>query len=201
MRNGLAGPLPRTASAGQDPTDTISPKGVKSQDINFASCNGILPPAGLTATQISNLTAALTGQPAPTQCAGVNRGDNVARGYVTVDLVNSCTLLNPGDVGYFNTTTTYQNHLTGQLFYVDPSNSIARGGNLVHIHSDLNGSTHPLVTTSGNYTFYGRLVGFNASDARQPLSTNFVARFNPGGAVNSWRVPAPPSTKASLSVW
>jgi hypothetical protein len=38
--NGL---LPQTASAGQDPHDTISPKGPLSQDINFASCNGFLP--------------------------------------------------------------------------------------------------------------------------------------------------------------
>ena len=37
------GVLPQTASAGQDPNDTISPKGDCSQDINFASCNGILP--------------------------------------------------------------------------------------------------------------------------------------------------------------
>jgi hypothetical protein len=40
MRNVLSGTLPRTASAGQDPADTISPKGIKSQDINFASCTG-----------------------------------------------------------------------------------------------------------------------------------------------------------------
>src|SRR5436305_6675816 len=35
------GVLPRTASAGQDPGDTISPKGQFSQDINFASCQGL----------------------------------------------------------------------------------------------------------------------------------------------------------------
>src|SRR5689334_22020268 len=32
------GNLPITASAGQDPNDTISPQGPASQDINFASC-------------------------------------------------------------------------------------------------------------------------------------------------------------------
>jgi hypothetical protein len=40
LTNGI---LPQTASAGQDPRDTISPKGQLSQDINFASCNGLLP--------------------------------------------------------------------------------------------------------------------------------------------------------------
>ena len=199
MRSVLAGALPRTASAGQDPQDTISPKGPKSQDINFASCTGQLPPAALTATQVGNLTAALTGQPAPTQCAGVNHNDNVARGYVTVDVVTNCTPRNPGDPGYFNGDTTRQNHLTGQVFYVDPSNAISRAGSVVHIHSDYTGNTDPLVTTSGNYTFYSRLDGFTAVDSRQPLSTTFVARYNPGGPVNSWRVPS--SAKTSLIVW
>src|SRR3982074_3232351 len=36
------GNIPQTASAGQDPGDLISPKGSLSQDINFASCTGIL---------------------------------------------------------------------------------------------------------------------------------------------------------------
>src|SRR6202040_1148602 len=95
------GTLPRTASAGQDPTDTISPKGSHSQDINFASCNGVLPPGGLTALQISNLTASLTGNAAPTLCSGINHADNVARGYVTIDTVNNCTARNAGDPSYF----------------------------------------------------------------------------------------------------
>src|SRR5258708_21609756 len=112
MRNVLAGTLPRTASAGQDPGDLISPKGAKSQDINFASCTGQLPPAALTALQISNLTALLTGHAGPTQCAGLDHSDSVARGYVTVDLLNSCTTLNAGDPNYFQTVTTLQNHLT-----------------------------------------------------------------------------------------
>src|SRR3954469_5759953 len=42
LRDLLTGWMPQTASAGQDPTDTISPKGAFSQDINFASCNGLL---------------------------------------------------------------------------------------------------------------------------------------------------------------
>ena len=36
------GKLPRTASDGQDPADTISPQGAASQDINFASCGVLL---------------------------------------------------------------------------------------------------------------------------------------------------------------
>ena len=81
----LDGTQPRTASAGQDPDDTISPKGQFSQDINFASCTGQLPNPPLTAQQLTNLQNALTGMPSAGfggQCAGVDHGDRIARGYV-----------------------------------------------------------------------------------------------------------------------
>ena len=39
MRDVLDGALPQTASAGQDPADTISPHGTYSQDINFSRRN------------------------------------------------------------------------------------------------------------------------------------------------------------------
>ncbi len=111
------GTLPQSASAGQDPTDTISPKGSLSQDINFASCNAVsyvppinswakLPPGALTAAQIANLQTSLTGQASANMsgmCAGLNHGDNIARGYVTVDTVNNCTARFPGDSGVFGT--------------------------------------------------------------------------------------------------
>ncbi len=205
MRNVLAGTLPRTASAGQDPTDTISPKGPHSQDINFASCNGILPYGVLTALQVSNLTASLTGNAAPTLCSGINHSDNVARGYVTVDTVNNCTPRNAGDPSYFGAggsgDATNQNDLTGEVYYIDPSNNISRGINVVHVHSPEFGITDPIVTTSGNYTFYGRLSGFTAIDQREPLSTSFSARFNPGGSPNSWRIPTPAAGRTTLIVW
>ncbi len=62
MRDILAGNLPQTASAGQDPNDTISPKGQFSQDINFASCNGQLPTGALPASFVAHLQTSLTGQ-------------------------------------------------------------------------------------------------------------------------------------------
>src|SRR5215213_4591430 len=39
----VLGNVPRTASDGQDPSDTISPQGARSQDINIASSPGSLP--------------------------------------------------------------------------------------------------------------------------------------------------------------
>src|SRR5215210_8142383 len=54
----VGGNLPVTASAGQDPKDTISPHGPVSQDINFASCS-VLPYArpGVSASFRQHLQA------------------------------------------------------------------------------------------------------------------------------------------------
>src|SRR6478609_6145100 len=57
----VGGKLPTTASAGQDPKDTISPKGAFSQDINFASCSGLLPAPVLPASFVQHLQQSLTG--------------------------------------------------------------------------------------------------------------------------------------------
>src|SRR3954469_14910994 len=84
----VSGIIPRTASAGQDPGDTISPKGSFSQDINFASCTGLLPTPTLPASFVAGLRASLTGVASSNlagRCAGRAFGDNVARGYITID--------------------------------------------------------------------------------------------------------------------
>jgi hypothetical protein len=190
----LNGRLPQTASAGQDPGDTISPRGDFSQDINFASCTGFLPTPTLRADFVDHLRLALTGQPSPTflggRCAGRNFGDNIARGYVTVDTVNNCTLRFPGDSGYFVNDVTFQNVLWGDFFLVQELQNLADGNPLVHIEASL---TNPETSTPGQYTFYGRYVGWNATDHREPLSTSFAARyvtkgtFDAGTSLLVWR--------------
>jgi hypothetical protein len=177
----VSGALPQTASAGQDPGDTISPKGPKSQDINFASCNGQLPPPLLPASFIQHLQLSLTGKASPLfggLCSGQNLGDNVARGYITVDTVNNCTLRLPGDPNYFSQDITFQNVLWGDYIYENTSQGLVNGGDLVHIEASL---TDPATTTAGRYTFYGRYVGWNASDHREPLATTFGGRYFNGG--------------------
>jgi hypothetical protein len=177
--------LPRTASAGQDPADTISPHGPLSQDINFASCAGLLPPPNLPASFIQHLQLSLTGKPSPilgNLCAGRDLGDNIARGYVTVDTVNNCTLRLPSDPGYFGAGGTgdasNQNVLWGDYFSIDSANNTAEGNTLVHIVAD---ATDVETSSPGRYTFYGRYVGWSAADNRRPLATNFAARFVNGG--------------------
>jgi len=190
----VSGKLPRTASAGQDPTDTISHHGTFSQDINFASCSGQLPPpiqpgttdVNLPANFIDHLKKSLTGLASPVLgnlCAGRALGDNIARGYVTVDTVNNCTLRFPGDVGYFAAggtgDATNQNVLWGDYFYVNSDQNFASGDTLVHIEAS---ATNPQTSVAGQYTFYGRYVAWLATDNREPLSTNFAVRYITGGA-------------------
>jgi hypothetical protein len=177
----IDGTQPQTASAGQDPNDTISPKGQFSQDINFASCTGVLPNPPLTAQQLTDLQNALTGKPSAGlggKCAGVNHGDRIARGYITVDTVNNCTVRFPSDAGYFGAggtgDATDQNTLWGDSFYINSSTHQAVAQSLVGIFAS---ATDPATSTAGRYTFYGRYDSFTAADNRQPLSTSFAARY------------------------
>jgi hypothetical protein len=188
------GDLPQTASAGQDPTDTISPKGSLSQDINFASCQNQLPPPPLPAVYVAHLQASLTGQPSSLlggNCAGQAFGDGIARGYVTVDVVNNCTLRFPGDIGYFASggtgDATDQNVLWGD--WVRDMTTSAESGTLVHVEAD---PVNPATTTPGRYTFYGRYVLWTAVDNREPLATSFATRFAAGAGA---------ALHTSLAVW
>jgi len=196
----VTGLLPQTASAGQDPSDTISPKGPLSQDVNFASCVGQLPAPTLPASFIAHLQSSLTGQFSNLfgGCAGLAYGDNVARGYVTVDTVNNCTLRFPSDAGYFapagggSGDATDQNVLLGDYAYVNSAPSFAQGYTMVHLQADPN---RPETSTSGQYTFYGRYVNWTAIDHREPLPTRFFARYINSGVssttttMTAWRDP------------
>jgi len=196
----VGGSLPRTASAAQDtgeaepdpnPTPTaISNQGQFSQDITFASCAGQLPPPPLPGSFTLHLQQSLTGLSSAilgNRCAGQALGDNIARGYITVDTVNNCTLRFPGDAGYFVAgglgDATNQNVLWGDYFYVNNGQNFAQGETLVHIEAS---ATNPETSVAGQYTFYGRYTGpaagWTAADNREPLATNFAGRFVNGGA-------------------
>jgi len=197
VRDVFNGFLPITASAGQDPANTISPKGSLSQDINFASCTGLLPygsPA-LKAVLIDHLRKSHTGLSSALYggCSGANYGDNVARGYITVDTVNYCTLQFPGDAGYFTSTATNQNVLWGDVFYVNPAQNFASGNAAVHIEACSNSvfpylgyvgngaGLCPFSFAAGDYTFYGRYNALAGQDQREPLATTFASRYINGG--------------------
>lgn len=186
------GKTPRTATAGQDPVDTISPKGSFSQDINYTSCNDVLPVADLGAGAIAGLKAALTGKPSSmldNKCAGPDHGDTIARGYVTVDTVNKCTSRDPSVPGYFGTggDATNQNQLVGDFFFIDDATKHVQAQPAVHIEAS---SSDARTSTNGRYTFYGRYVGWSAADNREPLSTMWEVPFTSNETdVIVWRDP------------
>jgi hypothetical protein len=204
------GVLPQTASAAQDPGDAISPNGEFSgADVTFPNCQNQLPPpsfAQVLAAHGGNpafdykthLQRAHTGKSSAVlgnKCAAGNFPDRIARGYITVDTVNSCTLKFPSDAGYFVTggvgDATNQNVLWGDYFYVNPGENFAQGETLVHIEAAPGTGTSaswgtytpdPETTVAGQYTFYGRYVNWTAADNREPLATNFAVRYLAGGA-------------------
>jgi hypothetical protein len=193
------GNLPQTASVGQDPNDTISPQGAFSQDIDFSSCDGQLPPKPLPPAFLSHLQNALIGRPSPlfaNLCAAQAFGDNIARGYITADTVNKCTSHSPGEIGYFAPNrggdATDQNVLWGAWYIVNTTQNFAQGSNMVAIEAD---ETDPAVATPGRYSFYGRYDGWTGVDGREPLATTFATEFKNGGVFNGgtsfvvWRDP------------
>ncbi len=177
LRLVFKGVLPASASAGQDPTDTISPKGSASQDINFASCSGLLPPTRLPQSFVDHLRTAHTGVADAFQggkCLGSAKGDNIARGYVTIDAVNNCTLRSPNDANYFTSDITAQNVLAGNVTYTHKAASLASSAPLVPIEADF---VSPLTTGAGTYTFYGSMNGYTAADHREPVFATSDARY------------------------
>ncbi|MEA2692585.1 MAG: hypothetical protein QOJ16_1972 [Acidobacteriota bacterium] len=148
------------------------------------SCAGAFPvPAQLCSA--TTYQTALTGKPVPSLsgCAGLDHGDNIARGYVTVDAVNGCTTQFPGNLGYFGPGGTgvasNKNVLWGDSFYVNPSQNLTDGEALVHIEAS---GTNNETSLAGQYTFYGKFVSWNASDNREPLPSTYGVRFLNGGA-------------------
>lgn len=202
------GNVPITADDLLDPGDTGSPndgisnQGLLSQDVNFPGatgpCGDLYSSPELSLAELRHIRAAHTGRRSALLggCAGAQYGDQVARGYVTVDVVFQCTIDNPGAPGYFAGLASSQNALWGEYTVADTAQNFEWGGSLVHIES-CNG---PVVGNGagycpfapGDYTFYGRLVGFTAVDQREPLATTFGVRYAIGG---------PDSTDTDFTVW
>jgi hypothetical protein len=204
MRDIVNGILPLTADDGADSIDGVddeSPQGPLSQDINFPGITGpCLDALGgayapLSATFVAHLKAALTGGPSSVldgDCVGVDYGDNIARGYVTVDSVTTCNLDFPSTPGYFTGVADFRNILWGDYFYVEPGENFAQGETLVHIEACQpgdgyigyvgNGAGHcPFTGQATPFTFYSRYVSNTGQDEREGLASQFAVRYITGG--------------------
>jgi hypothetical protein len=140
-----------------------------------ASCNPQLPLPPLPVALLTHIQKAHTGQASSVfggACSGTDQGDNVARGYLTIDNVNFCTLDFPGDAGYFvdggNGAANNLNQLWGDYFYVDVANQFAQGETLVHVEASQ-------ALGVGDYTFYARYSG--GEDNREGLASTFASRY------------------------
>lgn len=197
MRDILNGVLPQTG-----PTNSVSNLGDFSfgqlVGVNGASCGvspGVPPVYNpLDPVFVDQIQKALTGQALPAGlqaglCAGANHGDNVARGYITIDSVQDCNALFPTQAGYHGVLTDNRNILWGDYFHVDSDNNFAQGDTLVHIEA---GTSLGDFAPSGN-TFYGRYVaaGGDAS-LREPLPNTYATRYLQGGIFDGG---------TSLAVW
>jgi hypothetical protein len=181
LRDVFGGRLPATADLAHDPDDTISPRGPLSGDSSFPGCDGLLPPPAASEAELADLRQAHSGLPlSDGRCAGGSFGDLVARGYATIDVVTRCSILMPGDPGYFGPggVAGYDNVLIGDFFYVDGQRSTAEGFNLVRIEAA------PSRFGPGSRTFYRTQVGGSGADGREPLPTLWAQRYFNGGTFN-----------------
>ncbi|MCB1034508.1 MAG: hypothetical protein KDD47_11815, partial [Acidobacteria bacterium] len=94
-------------------------------------------------------------------------------------VVNDCSLLFPGNPGYFGDGGTgiasNLNAIWGDYFLVDPAADLAHGDSLVHVEAY--SSVQEGFWEPGDYTFYGRYHSFDARDNREPLTGTWLARY------------------------
>jgi hypothetical protein len=155
IRNGI---IPRTGDA-----NSVSPRGSFSDAhpgsqsaVDLGNCASFMPytvPA-LDEEFLAHLQSILTGGPSSIyngRCGGFPFDDGIARGYVTIDVVDDCTLLTPCDVGYFTLNSPagygdpaildaalvgeWTNAIWGDWYMVDYANDFAQGDTLVHVEA------------------------------------------------------------------
>ena len=188
LREVLEGAVPVTGAA-------VSPVGALSDPGSpFPGCAGSLAPGDVNP---AFLARAHSGKRARGACYASPRAGALATGYVTVDVVRSCSGLNPSSPGYFahggQGVAGNDNVLLGEYAYVDARNAYAQGEQAVHIAADA-------AAYGSGYTFYGRYVGGDGSDNRQPLGATFGASYAQGAAQEEetvlavWRDTKSPAT-------
>ena len=129
-------------------------------------------------------------------CAGADHLDQLARGYLTVDVVTACTDALPGALGAFD-VLGFDNVLWGESVVADPFDNAARAEPLVHLQAS---PTDP-ATAAGQQTFYGRYTGATAADHREALANHWGIPAWQGiffdlPEYEIWRDPGVPGTRS-----
>ena len=135
-----------------------------------------------------------------TVSVGSDHGPDVAAGYVTIDLVSTCSPALPTSAQYFK-ELLFDNVLIGDYQAIDPAgkeNGYAGGSPLVHLRAiPEGGPAGSIVPTRLPYTFYDRFTDIDENtprtiDRRQPLPSAFAARWIDGG---------PTGFETSYAIW
>jgi hypothetical protein len=170
-------------------TSNESPNGAKSaansDNARHISVEGCAAGGGaMTPEVLANVQSILTtGSTGGSSCRVGSPHEN-ASGYITVDVVNSCSSLSPFEMSFYSQVLLYDNVLTGDYERINPDTTFGNfaGGNpLVHIKAIPEGGG-PTNSTPLPYTFYDRFTppGARKIDRRQPLPSAFAARFIQG---------------------
>jgi hypothetical protein len=217
-----------------DPMDGISNQGLWSQDINYPSVGGpcsrttpeSVPFVRLEPSVRVFLQRAHTGQSASVGdlgnpwfgwgggCGAINHGDSIARGYVTVDVVNACTYLLPTSAEYQLSTAVPINALFGEYVVIERAQNRAWGDSLVSLEGD-GWPFNPDLNEEGRYSFYSPYYFFarnGMGGGREPLATQWRARFtnasetdvivwrDPGGIRHPFACGSPPADIGATEV-
>lgn len=135
-----------------------------------------------------------------TVSVGSDHGPDIAAGYVTIDLVSTCSPALPTSAQYFK-ELLFDNVLIGDYQAINPAGTasgFAGGSPLVHLRAiPEGGAAGSIVPTRLPYTFYDRFTDIDEKtprtiDRRQPLPSAFAARWIDGG---------PTGFETSYAIW
>lgn len=185
------GELPRTGSqlGASDATFRTSSQ-------NFSQCGSGFEPdvppvytTNLSAARREEIRRALTGKhvEAAAGCYGPDHGDDIGRGYITVDDVESCATHAVDSAAYVQTTLGFDNVWLGGWEQTGIAPHVGAGGALIAIEA-----APPGTFASGTPTFYGRFDDFSAVDRREPLPSTWATGFLQNGS---------PARTAEWIVW
>jgi hypothetical protein len=169
-------------------TSSDSDVGERSADNNdnplldITNCDNLAVtiPGSILADLRSALTTGLYSACGSTRIGNI-QPDGRARGYVTVDVAESCSTDLPVDADYYTTEILFDNVLVGDYQQVDRANNFAQGNPMVHIRAIPEGGDVGAFPTNFDRTFYSRYQGGGTADRRQPLPSTFAARWINGG--------------------
>jgi hypothetical protein len=176
----------------QPGSNTSNPNILTSAVTAGGSCAGTSLPGTLPNDLMDAVREALTsGFYNPANAPGIGCDDvqvggehTNARGYITIDVTNTCSINLPDNPVYITTELLFDNVLIGDYQQINGDTTVgnfAQGNPMVHIRAIPEGG--PAGSNPGTnlpYTFYDRYA-LGRFDRRVPLPSTFAARWIEGG--------------------